>query len=141
MLPCTSCHGSVPCTLRLFPIPGINPALEVQIYRLQPCDSCAAAGTQCSNADQLVYLDNPGSCLAGNGGGVDGSRSLRYLLNPSLGGEGQSLEWELMPRRVTLGQMWVPAIYIVAAKLTAVTPRSPCLVRLSPRQAAPTLSE
>ena len=111
MLPCTSCHD-LPCFLRLCPIPGINPGLQVQIYRLQPCDSCTATGAQCSNAEQLVYFDSYDtdcgirSDTVGVGGGrVEGRGVLRYLLNPSLGGEAQRVEWELMPTRVTLGEL------------------------------------
>lgn len=102
----------LPCSVRLFPVPGINPVLQVQIYRIQTCDSCTAIGTLCSNADQLVYFDSSdrdrgirSDVSRGSGGGrVEGRGVLRYLLNPSLGAESQKLEWELMPTRVTLGE-------------------------------------
>lgn len=102
MLPCTNCRALASCSLRLYPVPGINLALEVQIYRLQPCDACAASGAACSNDGQLVYFaDSPSLGGRGDSAGVGGG-TLRYLLNPNLGTGEQVLEWQLMPTRVTL---------------------------------------
>lgn len=111
MLPCASCRD-LPCSHRLYPVPGINPALQVQIYRLQSCDSCTAIGSLCSNAEQLVYFDcSDTDCgIRSNAdGGIRGGRmggrgALRYLLHPSLNDERQRLEWEFTPTRVTLGE-------------------------------------
>lgn len=68
MLLCTRCRDIGTCSVRLYPVPGINLALQLQIYRLQPCEGCAGAGAECSNAGQLVYLDERSSGLSRAGG-------------------------------------------------------------------------